>query len=257
VTRPNVSDATRRFSDRVENYVRYRPRYPAGVLPFLGQTIRLSRAWTVADVGSGTGISCEPFLENGNVVYGVEPNREMRGAAERLLAGHANFRSIDGVAERTGLAASSIDLVTAMQAFHWFDPEPTAAEFSRILKPEGWVVLVWNDRRSDSPFLAEYEALLNEYGTDYRKVRHENVSEDRLRGFFGPGGFGRHVLANEQRFDYAGLEGRLMSSSYVPAAGAPGHGPLIAALQRAFERHQREGEVRFEYDTRIYFGRVR
>jgi hypothetical protein len=124
------------------------------------------------------------------------------------------------------------------------------------LKPEGWVVLVWNDRKQDSPFLADYEALLNEYGTDYRQVRHDNVTEDRLRSFFGPAGYEKHVLPNEQRFDYAGLEGRLLSSSYVPAAHEPRHAPMIVALRQLFDRHQRNGEVRIDYDTRIYFGHV-
>ena len=249
-------DPTRRFSDRVENYVRYRPRYPAGVLPFLCQTLGLTPRWTVADLGSGTGISCEPFLKNGNVVFGVEPNRDMREAAERLLHSHPNFRSIDGTAEGTGLPDHSIDLATAMQAFHWFDAAATSRELGRILKPAGWVVLVWNDRKFDSPFLADYEALLNEFGTDYGQVRHDNVTEDRLRSFFGPAGYEKHVLPNEQRFDYAGLEGRLLSSSYVPAPDEPRHAGMIAALRRLFDRHQREGEVRIDYDTRIYYGRV-
>jgi SAM-dependent methyltransferase len=256
VTTPAV-DRLQRFSDRVENYVRYRPRYPEGVLPFLSERIGLTPGWTVADVGSGTGFSCEPFLQIGNVAYGVEPNREMRLAAERLLAGYGNFRSVEGTAEQTGLPDASIDLVTAMQAFHWFEPTPTAAEFRRILRREsGWVVLVWNDRRTDSPFLAEYEALLNEYGTDFKTVRHENVDEGRLRQFFDQRGFEKHVLPNEQRLDYAGLEGRLLSSSYVPAVGAPGHAPMVAALKVLFDRHQRGGVVRLLYDTRIYCGRL-
>lgn len=226
-------------------------------MPFLSERLGLRPGWTVADVGSGTGFSCEPFLKNGNVVYGIEPNREMRAAAERLLAGHASFRSIEGTAEKTGLPDASVDLVTAMQAFHWFDPTPTAAEFRRILKRgTGWVVLVWNDRRTDSPFLAEYEALLNEYGTDFKKVRHENVDEGRLGQFFDHQGFEKHVLPNEQRLDYAGLEGRLLSSSYVPAAGAPGHAAMVAALKALFDRHQREGVVRLLYDTRVYCGRM-
>lgn len=246
-----------RFSSRVEHYLRYRPRYPAGILPFLSQRLGLTPDWVIADVGSGTGISCEPFLKNGNIVYGVEPNQEMRAAAERLLASYSNFHSVNGTAERTGLPEASANLVTAMQAFHWFDPAPAAAEFRRILKPAtAWVVLIWNDRRTDSPFLADYEALLNAHGTDYRQVRHENVSDERLRAFFGPAGYERHVLPNEQRFDYPGLEGRLLSSSYVPPPGAPGHREMIDALHRLFDRHQRDQTVRLEYDTRIYYGQV-
>jgi SAM-dependent methyltransferase len=181
----------------------------------------------------------------------------MREAAERLHAEHPTFRSVNGTAEKTALPAASVDLVSAMQAFHWFDPAPTAAEFSRILKPGGRVVLVWNERRTDaSPFLRDYEALIVEHGTDYGTVRHENVTDERLRAFYNNDYYERHVLPNEQRFDYAGLRGRLESSSYVPASGKPGYEPMIAALERLFARHQRRGEVRIEYDTRIYFGRL-
>src|SRR5439155_2562540 len=111
-------DSKARFSSRVGDYVRYRPRYPRDVVSMLSSEVGLTRDWVVADVGAGTGISAELFLENGKVVWCVEPNREMRGAAEGLLSKYAGFRSVEGTAEETGLGSGSIDLIVCAQAFH-------------------------------------------------------------------------------------------------------------------------------------------
>lgn len=250
-------DSKQRFSDRVENYVRYRPGYPPAVLDHLQTVAGLSPGSVVADVGSGTGISAQPFLDFGNTVYGVEPNPDMRAAAERLLATYPNFHSVDGTAEATGLADGSADLVVAGQAYHWFDPEQARREFRRILRTGGAVVLMWNARRlGTTPFLASYEKLLLTWGTDYQKIRHEGVTEDKIGAFYGPSGFTLATFTNEQRFDYAGLEGRLLSSSYAPAPGKPGHDEMLDELRRIFDAHQDGGRVTIEYDTQVYVGRL-
>jgi ubiquinone/menaquinone biosynthesis C-methylase UbiE len=244
-----------RFSDRVANYVRYRPSYPHAVLEMLRRETGLGPQSVVADVGSGTGISAELFLHEGCTVQGVEPNKEMREAAEGLLVACANFRSVNGTAEATTLADQSVDFVTAAQAFHWFKPAPTRKEFTRILRPGGWVVLMWNERQLDTtPFLRAYEALLMKHGTDYAKVRHENINAQALGAFFAGGNYETHTFPNEQRFDYEGLAGRLLSSSYAPAAGLPGHEAMMAELREIFERYQENGQVCFEYDTRVHLG---
>lgn len=251
------TDSTRRFSDRVENYVRYRPGYPERVVHIMREEIGLTPTSVVADVGSGTGISSELFLRNGNPVFAIEPNAGMRGAAETLLQHHPGFRSIAGRAEATTLPDASVDYVLAGQAFHWFSPRMAEREFSRILRPGGWVVLLWNSRRTDStPFLRAYEDLLQRYGTDYREVRHMNIGDEVLRPFFAGAAYESRRLYNEQRFDYEALRGRLLSSSYAPNQEHPEHLPMLNELQRIFRQHEEEGEVRFEYDTEIYFGRV-
>jgi ubiquinone/menaquinone biosynthesis C-methylase UbiE len=209
----------------------------------------------IADVGSGTGISAELFLRAGNVVYAVEPNREMREAAERLLAHFPNFHSVSASAQATTLADHSVDFIVAAQAFHWFNTPETRAEFSRILKPGGHIVLIWNERRLDStPFLQAFEQLLITFGTDYTKVRHENVNTAALGAFFRSA-YATHTFAYEQRFDFEGLKGRLLSSSYAPAEGQPRHDEMIAELRRIFEVYQESGQVCFEYDTRLHLGR--
>jgi ubiquinone/menaquinone biosynthesis C-methylase UbiE len=150
-----MTDPTQRFTNRVDHYTKYRPPYPRAVLDLLRVKCGLTSTSVVADVGSGTGILSQLFLNNGNRVFGIEPNKEMREAGERRLNDHPRFTSVAGTAEATTLDDDSVDLVTAGQAFHWLDPERTRTEFARILEPGGWVVLVWNWRRKDkTPFLA-------------------------------------------------------------------------------------------------------
>lgn len=255
-TRETKRDPTRRFSDRVDLYVRYRPGYPEALLRALVDEVGLGASWTVADVGSGTGISSKLLLRTGCTVHAVEPNREMRAAAEEALAGEPGFHSVAGRAEETGLPDEHIDLVTAGQAFHWFDRERARSEWLRILRPGGLVALFWNSRRTEStPFLRAYEDLLRRYGTDYERVDHAQIDDAVLERFFG-GPFETRIFDNAQEFDFEGLRGRLLSSSYAPGPGHPDHEPMLRALREIFDEHQENGRVRWEYDTRLYWGGI-
>jgi SAM-dependent methyltransferase len=250
-------DVTRRFSNRVEYYIKYRPQYPRELIDFLKENLGLSASSIIADVGSGTGLLSEMFLRQGNTVFGVEPNKEMREAGEKLLKEYPNFRSVEGSAESTTLAPRGVDFVTAGQAFHWFDLQKSRAEFLRILKPGGWTILVWNNRRPDStPFLKAYESFLDSCGIDYNEVNHRNVDEKVLNQFFGVGAYRLKVFDNLQVFDYESLKGRVLSSSYMPMEGHPKYEPMIAELLKIFHEHQRDGRVAFEYDTEMYYGRI-
>lgn len=248
-------DATTRFSNRVADYVRYRPGYPDGLINTLAAEAGLRTDSTVADVGSGTGISANLFLRFGCTVYGIEPNADMRAAAEVRYQDEPRFHSCDATAESTSLPKASVDLVAAGQAFHWFDIPKTRAEFMRILRPNGFAALFWNSRRTTStPFLVAYEALLLEFATDYEQINHTNIDMAVLSRFFGDDPFEVRSFPNFQEFDYEGLKGRLMSSSYAPAAGHPRHEAMLLALQQLFREHESHGQVRFEYDTELYFG---
>lgn len=251
-----ASNATSRFSDRVENYVRYRPGYPPEVLQTLTAECGLQPQHVVADIASGTGIWTRLLLDRGNLVYGVEPNAEMRAAGERLLCDYTRFRSIAGTAEATTLPGESVDFLTAAQAAHWFDRANARKEFTRILKPGGWLVLMWNERVTDStPFLREYEQMLLQYGTDYEDVRHERTT-DEVNQFFDPAHFEQRVFDMEQRCDYAGAEGRLLSSSYAPGPQHPNYAAMLHQMRRIFEAHAGNGEIEFAYKTRLYFGQI-
>lgn len=247
-------DSTQRFSSRVENYVRYRPSYPPEVIETLARECRLTRESVIADIASGTGIFTKLLLEHGNQVFGVEPNPDMRQAGEEFLKSYPRFTSVNGTAEGTTLPDASVDFVTAAQAGHWFDAAKSRKEFARILKPNGWLVLLWNERKIDStPFLRDYEQLLLQYGTDYEQVRHEHTV---VRDFFDPSPFQEHIFELRQEFDYAGAEGRLLSSSYAPGPGHPRCEPMLRELRDIFDRHQQNGGVAFEYITHLYYGQL-
>ena len=251
-------DPTQRFSSRVTNYVKYRPAYPAAIIDLLRAECGLTPDSIVADVGSGTGLLAELFLKAGNRVFGIEPNREMREAGEQLLRGYERFVSIDAMAEATTLPDHSVDFVTAGQAFHWFDRERVSAEFARLLRSPGWLVLIWNERRIDStPFLRAYEQLLHTYSTEYAQVDHRLIDHDVIRAAFPTVSFQLRTFDNQQRFDFEGVKGRLMSSSYAPEASHPTHAPMMAELADIFQRYQTNGEIVFEYDTRVNFGRLK
>ncbi len=247
-------ESIHRFSSRVDTYVRFRPSYPKQIVETMGRDCGFTRDSIVADIASGTGIFTKLLLEHGNRVFGVEPNSEMRRAGEEFLAAYPNFTSVTGTAEATTLPSGSVDFVTAAQAGHWFDRKRSRREFARILKPGGWAVLVWNERKTDStPFLRDYEELLLRYGTDYNQVRHEHtvVSE-----FFDPYSFQERIFDSQQVFDYEGVEGRLMSSSYAPQPGHPNHEPMLRELRRIFDLHQHAGRVIIEYATRTFYGQL-
>lgn len=247
---------TQRFSSRVENYVRYRPGYPAGIIDLLRAECGLSADTVMADIGSGSGKLTELLLPSCGRVFGVEPNPEMRAAGERLFGANPRFNSVAATAEATTLRDESVDLVVAGQAFHWFDRERCRKEFLRILKPGGWVVLIWNDRRTEAtPFLAGYETLLRDFATDYEQVNHRNIDTEMLRQFFRA----QPKLKSfpyTQRFDFEGLKGRLHSSSYAPEQGQPKHDAMVARLRQIFAAHQQGDQVAFVYDTVVYYGKL-
>ncbi|HEX2664491.1 MAG TPA: class I SAM-dependent methyltransferase [Candidatus Acidoferrum sp.] len=250
------ADAKQRFSSRVADYIRYRPGYPSEVLPLLGTECGLKPGHVVADIGSGTGFLSELFLKNGNRVYGIEPNDAMREAGEEYLASFDNFSSIVGSAEATTLEAGSVDFVSAGQAFHWFEPNATRTEFRRILKANGWMVVLWNDRQTDTPFADAYQNLLAKWGTDYKRVREAYPEAHAMQEFFGAVTVSRKVLPNEQVLDWDGLVGRLRSSSYAPGEGHPNYAPMLADLEQLFRASEKDGRVRMQFATHVYYGRL-
>ncbi len=210
----------------------------------------------VADIASGTGVFTRLILENGNSVFAVEPNLEMREMGVQLLKSYPRLVSVAGTAEETTLRSASVDFVTAAQAAHWFDLPRARAEFVRILKPDGWCVLIWNERRTaTTPFLRDYEQLLLTYGTDYKEVRHERTTAI-IRGFFAPARCEERVFDLRQQFDYEGTAGRLLSSSYAPLEGHPNYEPMMQELKRIFRAYAKNNEIEFEYNTRVFYGHL-
>jgi SAM-dependent methyltransferase len=247
-------DPTQRFSDRVENYVKHRPGYPAALYDYLRAEAGLPAGGRLADIGSGTGLLSELFLTRGHEVLAVEPNAEMRSAADILLGKQPGFVSLDGTAEAIPLADASVDLLVAGQAFHWFDPPVARREFGRVLKSGGHAALIWNMRDIErSPFQHAYEDLLLEFGTDFKEVDHQRkVSDEGIAAFFAPQKMRQASFPNRQVLDEEGLRGRLMSSSYAPQAGQGGHEQMMARLGDIFASHQKDGHVNFDYQCVVY-----
>lgn len=247
-----MSNSVERFSDRVSNYVKYRPDYPREIIEYLVQHCSLTPDSIVADVGCGTGISSRMFLEYGNQVFGVEPNAAMREAAIEQLAQFPGFTAMDGTAEETTLGDESVDLVLAAQAFHWFDPSRTRSEFTRILRPGGYIVLIWNERSLDADlFHVEYEDLLLKYGKDYAKVRHDDLERLDLQGFF-PKPFREASFENFQIFDFEGVKGRMLSASYMPNEHDERFPAMLSELKSLFAKHAETGKIKVFYNTRVY-----
>jgi SAM-dependent methyltransferase len=248
-------DSVERFSDRVDDYDRHRPGYPPSLVRLLRLEYGVAPGREVADIGSGTGKLTELLLAAGARVYAVEPNDAMRRAAERRLASRSGFVSVEGRAEATGLPDGSVDLVTAAQAFHWFDQDATRSEFLRILRPGGAVALVWNERDDGQALQREYEDFLRRFSVDYAEVDHRHTaSRERIAAFFGPEGFREAEFPNGQELDLEGLHGRYRSCSYALPGGHPRLGEALAALADIFRRHQRDGRIRIDYRTRLYYG---
>lgn len=252
-----MNKPTERFTQTVQDYLKYRPAYPKEVLQLLIAECDLTKNKIIADIGSGTGLLAKLFLDHGNLVYGVEPNQSMRAAAEEYLKEYANFHSVNGTAEATSLEKQSIDIITAGTAFHWFDSKQTKLEFRRILKKDGWVLLVWNVRNiAESALLRDYENLLLQYGTDYKESNAIKFDKTAVKEFFYPQAMQTCSFKNMQQFDWQGFKGRLLSTSYSLRPGDDKYNEMLAKLKEIFAHYQKNGMVEFLYDTKLYYGHI-
>ena len=250
---PNESTSlnpTKRFSNRVENYIKYRPSYPKEVVAFLENNLGLNKQQLVADIGSGTGLFAELLLQKGHEVLCIEPNDEMRKAAENKLVHHKKFSSYGSTAEETGLNSHTIDLITVATAFHWMEPLATKKEFKRILKPNGHIVLAWNVRKRDSPFLKEYHSLKQMNSGDRPD---SNINEAAIKSFFAPQAAATKSFSDVQLLDFEGLKGQLLSSSYIPLPGHDSYDDMIEKLVQLFVKYNESGLVKMEYETKLYW----
>ncbi len=247
-----MTDPKQRFSDRVADYIKYRPKYPKEVIDILKREINFSFGDTVADIGAGTGFLTELFLDHGNLTYAVEPNEAMRKACSDLYGTDNLLKIVDGSAEVTQLPDQAIDLIVAGTAFHWFDPIETKKEFMRILKPDGHILLIWNVRKDDAPFTASYEEILRRRVPGYAASQHRKFDPELISDFLHPRQMKKQVLANSQSFDWEGFKGRALSSSFMPKQGLL-HDEVLSEMHDLYHRYEENGQVSFQYDTIMYY----
>ena len=248
--------SSNRFDGKSSNYVRFRPSYPTGVLDAIIATCSLGSGSPVADLGAGTGIFSGLLLERGLNVFAVEPNAEMREAAEQSFGDNPRFQSVSGSAEKTGLPANTVDAVTAAQSMHWFDIGPARKEILRILKPAGWFAATWNQRDTDTPFQRAYADMLRRHISNYDDLVHTRIHDGMIEKFFGNDRFHHFEFSNGQLLDFDGLRGRMNSSSYVPAAGTEVYEQLSIDLNDLFAEHEEDGRVSFDYKATLYVGQL-
>lgn len=250
-------DSVDRFSQRAENYDKFRPHYPTGLVEFLFNHVQLQPEPVVADIAAGTGIFTEQLAIRGNPVYVVEPNAYMRAMAFQRLSELKNCTFIDGTAESTGLPDCSVDLIVSAQAFHWFDLEKTKVEFKRIGRTSHPpVAIVWNIRDTDSAFEKAYEQLISNYSDDYQEVTKQQKEPDRVYSFFSPNEPEYHTFRHVNNLTFEQLLGRTLSYSYMPSSPSPRSAEVEERLADLFEAHQQDGKVTLAYTTRLFVGRI-
>jgi len=258
-----------RFTGKAEIYATYRPSYPTPLLDLIMKQATERQLsideCVVADIGAGTGKFTALLLEKGFNVIAVEPNQDMLTQLNKLKLQYPDKLSIQSAsAEQTGLAKSSVDIIVCAQAFHWFDAKKAKVEWKSILKEEGQVFLIWNQRHIDgSTFMKQYEQLfldldgakhVEQYNL-YRNVGHQYMSVEQLSSFFGqrPELF---QMEYEQKLDEKGLIGRIVSSSYALNEGDEGYDIFLEQIKQLFSRNEQDGYVSMLYETDCYFGMI-
>lgn len=249
-------DSIQRFSDRAENYDKFRPGYPHALVQFLRETVPTSRDFVIADIAAGTGIFTAQFIAWGRRLFVVEPNSEMRSRAHKRLDGCGRCVFLNGTAEATGLPDGSVDLFVSAQAFHWFDLARTRVEFERAGRNRPYVAMVWNLRNTRSAFEAAYESFIRTYATDYLQVSQRKMDATDVRSFFAPSRPQYRVFGHVDSLTYPQLLGRTLSYSFLPDETSPVLPEMKKALEALFQAHERQGRVRMSYKARLFLGRI-
>ena len=242
-----------KFTGKAENYEKFRPSYPIEILNSF-YDYNLNQNSIIADIGSGTGKLTKIFLENGNIVYAVEPNDDMRNMAISTLNEYKNFISIKGSAEITTLQNKIIDFVTVGQAFHWFNPLKALDEFKRILKNNGVLALVWNNGKTSSAFMQEYENILDNI-KNHNNKNHRDISDETIEKYYSKD-YKKLTVENIHELNFNEILGRVLSSSCSPKENTKEYYETRNLLKEIFNKYKQNDKIIIEYETVIYIGRL-
>jgi ubiquinone/menaquinone biosynthesis C-methylase UbiE len=248
-----------RFSGRVQAYRAYRPRFPREIVPFLREHDALPVGAVVADIGAGTGMLAEIFLEAGHRVLAVEPNGEMLEACRVLAAQHyPALEVVEGSAEATGLPDASVDVIAVGRAMHWFDWPRTHREFQRILRPDGWVLVATSGHRDSGAAVSEeLSGILRKWRMDSAEADTTRNFKERLRGFLDTSAWRQITLHHAMTVDFPKLLGYAESLSAIPRPGERGSHEMLAELRVVFDKYQRDGNLVTPLSSNIDLGRLR
>ena len=255
----DVLDTKNRFSNKDENYVKYRPHYPKELIEFMQQKGLIKKGYKIGDIGAGTGKFTELLLQYGYSVIAVEPNGPMLEACKKIYGHYNDLTCLNGSSEHTKLSDISVDLITTAQAFHWFKMDETKKEWMRILKPDRYVALIWNSRikgKNASSFQKEYENLVTKFGKGYTRMQKNFQVQEKINILFEKNGYKEFHTPYSQTFDFEELKGRLLSSSYTPQPEDEIYPEMIAALKDLFDKHQIEDQIQIDYDTELSYGKL-
>ena len=245
-----------KFDNKGKLYAKGRPGYPNKLFEHLIENNIISNNSTVADIGSGTGLFTVQLSPSVGKIYAVEPNGDMRRVAEERYEEYDNTVSVDGTAENTSLGEKSVDFVTVAQAFHWFDRPSFKIECQRILKPNGKILLVWNDRDTSSELIKENYEINCCFCPDF-KGSSSGIDFDReaFTDFF-EGDFEVVSFRNDLTYNLDAFVARCLSSSYAPKQDDASYEPYVRALEELFGRYESDGTIPYPYIARCYIGSV-
>jgi ubiquinone/menaquinone biosynthesis C-methylase UbiE len=246
------------FSGKASHYVKGRPGYPPEVIALLKSECGLTSGSIVADVASGTGIFTKLLLDNGNPVFAIEPNEDMRIAAEHYLKPYGKLSSMNRTAEATTLDDHSIDFVTVAHAVHWFNIPQARKEFLRILKNNGWLVIINNSPVVETPFELAYANLIKKYSINRGvKIKQSYSSQEAaLKDLYGGSAYMQKRFPHRHKLDWEGLVTRILSKSDVPNETEPGHASMLKEIKIIFDKYQIEGYVAQGYKTKVRYGHI-
>jgi len=248
-------------------YQRFRPHYPAQVFVELERILSRSKtpsaSRTLVDIGCGTGIATRQLraaMGPAPRIVGVDVNRNMLKTARQASAQSDAIEYTQGTAEALPFPDNSVDLVIVAQAIQWFDRPKFYPEVCRILRPDGVLAVMRNNRSwQSSVFLEQYEELLETLSPGYVRSCRDIDLQGEIRQVAGLKNGAKHRIRWNRHLTRADFIGMALSSSKTQAAIRHcGRATVLRALESLVVRFGgKSGELRVPYVSELYLAKKR